>query len=101
MTALHLTAYFGLKEAASNLLENQEYRDVRDSDGRTPLSWQQKTDTRPSCSYSSRRVPPFSQETIMGERHFPGLQEMDTKLSLSYFLEVTRTFKGHFQLSPR
>ena len=39
MTAIHLTAYFGIKEAASQVLESQGCCDARDSDGRTPLSW--------------------------------------------------------------
>ncbi|KAL4789263.1 ankyrin [Aspergillus venezuelensis] len=39
MTTLHLTAYFGITEAASQVLENQTCWDGRDSDGRTPLSW--------------------------------------------------------------
>lgn len=39
MTALHLTAYFGIKEATSQVLETQSCWDEKDSDGRTPLSW--------------------------------------------------------------
>ncbi|KAJ5826584.1 ankyrin [Penicillium robsamsonii] len=39
MTALHLAAYFGIKEAATQVLESQGCWDIRDSDGRTPLSW--------------------------------------------------------------
>ncbi|OQD86803.1 hypothetical protein PENANT_c007G02642 [Penicillium antarcticum] len=39
MTALHLAAYFGIKEAATQALESQDCWDIRDSDGRTPLSW--------------------------------------------------------------
>ncbi|KAJ5962647.1 ankyrin [Penicillium viridicatum] len=39
MTALHLAAYFGIKEAATQILESQGCCDLRDDDGRTPLSW--------------------------------------------------------------
>jgi hypothetical protein len=39
MTALHLAAYFGIKEAAARALGIQGCWDIRDSDGRTPLSW--------------------------------------------------------------
>ncbi|RAH55917.1 ankyrin [Aspergillus piperis CBS 112811] len=39
MTTLHLIAFFGINEAASQVLKNQTFWDGRDSDGRTPLSW--------------------------------------------------------------
>ena len=39
ITALHLTAYFGLNEATSTLLRHGRRPDLKDSYGRTPLSW--------------------------------------------------------------
>ena len=39
MTGLHLAAYFGVQEAANSLLEHIHVLDLRDSYGRTPLSW--------------------------------------------------------------
>jgi ankyrin repeat protein len=38
MTALHLAAYFGVEEVAIDLLKNQDLWDLKDSEGRTPLS---------------------------------------------------------------
>lgn len=37
--ALHLAVFFGAEEAVNYLLQNFESFDLRDSDGRTPLSW--------------------------------------------------------------
>jgi ankyrin repeat protein len=39
MIALHLTTYFGIKEATSQVLETQSCWDEKDSNGRTLLSW--------------------------------------------------------------
>ena len=39
MTGLHLAAYFGVNEAANTLLTHGQSADLKDSDGRTPLSW--------------------------------------------------------------
>ena len=39
MTGVHLAAYFGLKEAMMALLKNRHDPDVKDTYGRTPLSW--------------------------------------------------------------
>ncbi|KAJ5701400.1 ankyrin [Penicillium malachiteum] len=39
MTALHLAAYFGIKEVALKILQSQRRYDRGDGDGRSPLSW--------------------------------------------------------------
>jgi hypothetical protein len=39
MTGLHLAAFFGVQEALNSLLEYLHTLDLRDSYGRTPLSW--------------------------------------------------------------
>lgn len=39
MTGLHLAAYFGLEKAVSHLVQRGYSPDLRDTGGRTPLSW--------------------------------------------------------------
>ncbi|KAF2175872.1 hypothetical protein K469DRAFT_763229 [Zopfia rhizophila CBS 207.26] len=39
ITGVHLAAYFGLEEIIMALLKKGHYPDVKDSSGRTPLSW--------------------------------------------------------------
>jgi ankyrin repeat protein len=39
MTGVHLAAYFGLGDIVTGLLKIGYDPDVKDSDGRTPLSW--------------------------------------------------------------
>ena len=39
ISVCHLTAYFGLDDFLSNILEHNKDVDLRDDDGRTPLSW--------------------------------------------------------------
>jgi ankyrin repeat protein len=39
LTALHLTAFFGLKDAAEVLIQHADDPDFKDVGGRTPLSW--------------------------------------------------------------
>ncbi|KAF4627884.1 hypothetical protein G7Y89_g10266 [Cudoniella acicularis] len=39
MTAVHVAAYFGLGKGISALIETGYYADIKDSFGRTPLSW--------------------------------------------------------------
>ena len=39
MTGLHLVAYFGVHEAASTLIRRGQRLDLKDSYGKTPLSW--------------------------------------------------------------
>jgi hypothetical protein len=61
MTGVHLTAYFGLGDVVMGLLKIGYDPDVKDSDGRTPLSWaaergRQSTGARRWWSCCSRRI---------------------------------------------